>query len=597
MKKLFALLIILTLLLQAGTVFAPEAETGGLALPLATEAEPIETGSTEPVETEPVETEPVETEPMETEAVETEPVETEPIETEPVETEPIETEPAETEPIETEPTEPEELWPRETEHKLYIRGSKGAFNPNQSLTRAELAQILYNLDSYPKGEAIFPDVAAKAWYAKAVNALAATGLVKGYSDGSFRPGNAITRAELVTILARKSGLKWKQGTDFPDAARHWARNSIGLAAEQGWVNGYKDGSFRPNAPVTRAEAVTMVNRFLGRAPDKAEIARCGWINPFYDVAPGSWYYYNVMEAAVAHTALYDSAEARERWSPLPQPEAAADFAEKLQYGVSGSGKYPLEAWKLGSGENVMVLSFAIHGWEDNFAHDGQELVFLADQVKEYLCAYPNLVTGRDWTVYILRCLNPDGTYEGYSHNGPGRCTTTWLDAHGVLHRDRGVDMNRCFPYNYQSYSSARNFNGTAPLQAVEAQALAKFVQQIKGSGYNICIDTHGWFSQIITTAGRGALFNAFARQFPQNEYTYMSKGHGYFTAWTGYSLNFDSCLLELPRSVMSHSDFLSSDCVGKFERAITELLQSYSGSGAARRAPGPEEMPRQASEE
>ena len=268
----------------------------------------------------------------------------------------------------------------------------------------------------------------------------------------------------------------------------------------------------------------------------------------------------------------------------PQSAPAADSL--LNYSTSANFTVGQEGYQIGDGKNVMVLTFAIHGWEDNWARDGAELVTLADRTKAYLEANYALVENGNWTVYILRCLNPDGLYLGTTCNGQGRCTTTYYNAHGSLISGSGVgiDMNRCFPYNYKTRTDARNYNGTAPLQAKEARALASFMQKAKGSGKNICIDTHGWYSQIITSSGKGTIYKALLKQFPDNTYASLSGGSGYFSSWCAYELGYDSCLLELPSSVTSHARFESIDCTGRFTRAIEDLLQNYQNRGATREA-------------
>ena len=276
---------------------------------------------------------------------------------------------------------------------------------------------------------------------------------------------------------------------------------------------------------------------------------------------------------------------------LELPDARLHFKlpdkviETIQYGTSGSGSYPLTAYRIGTGKNVMILSFAIHGWEDNWNRDGQSLVYLADQLKSYLDTNYALVQQNNWTVYIMRCLNPDGLYLGTTCNGPGRCTTTYYNASGQLISGKGIDMNRSFPYAFQSYTGNRNFNGTAPLQCAEARAIANFVSARKGSGFNILVDTHGWFGQIITSGGKGTLYNAFLQQFPNSSYASLYGAHGYFSAWAAYVKGFDACLLELPRGITSHNAFLNAGCVWRFENAIKYLLQHYNGPASTRTLP------------
>lgn len=253
----------------------------------------------------------------------------------------------------------------------------------------------------------------------------------------------------------------------------------------------------------------------------------------------------------------------------------------VRYGTSGSGTYPLNAYQIGDGSNVMVLSFALHGWEDNWNRDGEALVELADKLSAYLDANYDLVKNGNWTVYILRCMNPDGLYLGTTCNGPGRCTTTYYNADGELMTDKGIDMNRCFPYCFRSYTGSRNFNGSEPLACAEARAAADFVTKVKGSGFNILIDTHGWYGQIITSNGKGTIYDAFHNQFTSNSYASLYGASGYFSSWTAYELNYDSCLLELP-AVYSYEAFLNAGCIGKYESAIADLLQHYNGPNATK---------------
>ena len=214
-----------------------------------------------------------------------------------------------------EPNGPEEPDPTEPVlHVRYINGaSDGLFRPGTALSRAELAKIIYDLGDYPDGKPVFNDVDAGRYYTTPVNALAAAGVLNGYSDGSFQPAKPVTRAEFVTILMRLSGKHAQAAADFPDVpAGRFFSEAVAVAQENGWVNGYNDGTFRPNNPVTRAEAVTMVNRFLGRKADRAAVDAQPECRFFPDVAKGTWYYYEVMEASIEHTALYQE-DGAEQW--------------------------------------------------------------------------------------------------------------------------------------------------------------------------------------------------------------------------------------------------------------------------------------------
>ncbi len=114
------------------------------------------------------------------------------------------------------------------------------------------------------------------------------------------------------------------------------------------------------------------------------------------------------------------------------------------------------------------------------------------------------------------------------------------------------------------------------------------MQKVKGSGRNVCIDTHGWLSQIISSSGKGTVYKAFYKQFPGNSYADLRNASGYFSSWT-YSIGFDSCLFELPWGVNTYDEFLHSGYVGKFESVIADLLANYKDSGATRGPYPPDE--------
>lgn len=247
-------------------------------------------------------------------------------------------------------------------------------------------------------------------------------------------------------------------------------------------------------------------------------------------------------------------------------------AEAIVYGQSGQGR-DLTAYRFGDGDNVIVVGFAIHGYEDNWTGDGGALVYTAGKLMEQLDQQMQLVDDWGWSVYVLPCMNPDGLLDGYTNDGPGRCTTTYLSG-GTLVTGRGIDMNRSFPTRWTAYSSDRNFNGSQPLASKESAALAKFVQDVKGSGSNVCIDTHGWMTQIITSNGYSALWDVFHSKFPYNTYANCNNGRGYFTAYTA-SLGYASCLFEFPDGIYSMSQFQRSGYCEDYCDCILSLLTRY----------------------
>lgn len=203
------------------------------------------------------------------------------------------------------------------DHSAYLKGYKdGTIGPNNSITRAETATILFRLlREKPSERGHFSDVSASSWYGEAVETLAGMGIIKGYLDGSFGPGRPISRAEFATMMTRFANAN-EGAVQFSDTATHWARKEISAAAAYGWVKGYTDGTFRPNNSITRAEAVTILNRMLSRSADRTYAAsHAGDLVPFSDLTnPNSWYYYDMVEAANGHE--YTRTGDTETWSEL-----------------------------------------------------------------------------------------------------------------------------------------------------------------------------------------------------------------------------------------------------------------------------------------
>lgn len=203
-----------------------------------------------------------------------------------------------------------------TSHGSYINGTGSAkFSPTASLTRAQAAKILYELlenKSAGPFNITFSDVSDSAWYATAVKTLASIGVINGYKDGTFCPGKNVTRAEFVTMLVNLTGATGSDVSFSDVSATHWARNAIAAAAANGWVNGYTDGTFRPGNNITRAEAVVVMNRVLGRSADKDAVDHGEGMFHFIDVSMSAWYYYDVMEAATGHE--YEKSGSAETWT-------------------------------------------------------------------------------------------------------------------------------------------------------------------------------------------------------------------------------------------------------------------------------------------
>lgn len=195
------------------------------------------------------------------------------------------------------------------DHIAYIIGYEdGTVRPGANITRAEVATIFFRLltdetrESYWSQSSGFTDVASGAWYNNAVSTLTRAGILDGYEDGSFRPNASITRAEFtkiaVSFFKHVGGASSSPFNDVPDSA--WYAEFVKAAAELGLIDGYEDGTFRPNAPITRAEACTIVNRTLGRAPDKDNLLPEHEMLTWPDNSRDAWYYAQIQEATNSH---------------------------------------------------------------------------------------------------------------------------------------------------------------------------------------------------------------------------------------------------------------------------------------------------------
>lgn len=207
------------------------------------------------------------------------------------------------------------------EHITYVSGDgAGSFLPNQSITRAQAAKMLYSLlESQELGSYsyAFSDVNSAEWYYTPVSVLASLNVLTGTDGGAFYPNKAMTRAEFVTMLSRFYPLS-SASTTFADVPQtSWAQTYIASAVAKGWVNGYEDGTFRPNNALSRAEAVVIINRVLGRQADTAVLEK---ESPriFADLTPDHWAYANVLEAVVPHTVASGDSET-ESWQEYQIP--------------------------------------------------------------------------------------------------------------------------------------------------------------------------------------------------------------------------------------------------------------------------------------
>ena len=208
-------------------------------------------------------------------------------------------------------------------HFAYIVGYEdGTVRPNANISRAEVAAIFFRLlkddvrDDNLTANSVFTDVALGKWYNKSISTMAKIGIVKGRTADTFVPNAPITRAEFAAICSRFDRSNVEIKSDFNDISGHWAENEIRRAASLGWIQGYTDGSFKPDQNITRAEAASMINRMLHRLPETVDDLLDGMIQ-WPDNQPSDWYYINMQEATNSHD-FNQKGEINEYWTKLTE---------------------------------------------------------------------------------------------------------------------------------------------------------------------------------------------------------------------------------------------------------------------------------------
>ena len=207
------------------------------------------------------------------------------------------------------------------DHFAYVIGyPDGKVHPEGNISRAEVATIFFRLlksdirDVNLTADNGFSDVSNGQWHNKAISTMAKLGIVKGRRADRFDPDASITRAEFAAICARFNTKPVENSGSFSDISGHWAENEIERAAAFGWISGYPDGTFRPDARITRAEAMTMINRVLCRMPQsKSDLLNSMVTWP--DNKPSDWHYLAVQEATNSHD-FNRKGEVGESWTKL-----------------------------------------------------------------------------------------------------------------------------------------------------------------------------------------------------------------------------------------------------------------------------------------
>ena len=206
-------------------------------------------------------------------------------------------------------------------HIGYINGyPDGSVQPNGNITREEITSILYRIVNHdyekpfiPTGDA-FPDVAENRWSAHDIEYMSDKGIIHGYPDKEFKPANNLTRAEFAALISRFAKLeKTDAENPFPDVdSSHWAYDDILKLSASGLMQGYEDGTYRPEDMITRAEVMTVINKILGRNPSESYVKSLDY-NPFTDLVKDKWYYTAVLEATVTHNYYLDDSGLEIKW--------------------------------------------------------------------------------------------------------------------------------------------------------------------------------------------------------------------------------------------------------------------------------------------
>lgn len=189
----------------------------------------------------------------------------------------------------------------------YLKGyTDKTFKPNNNMTRAEFSSMISNILTIPENlqSVNFKDVSADKWYADDIKLVAGAGLINGYNDGTFKPANMITRAEATSIIIRMLDLpKVNSINKFPDINGHWAYNDIVAASTAGLVDGYTDGTFKPEGYITRAEVTKIINNLLGRKPINDTS-----LNKFLDVKTEHWAFGEIISATSENDIIKKSSK-------------------------------------------------------------------------------------------------------------------------------------------------------------------------------------------------------------------------------------------------------------------------------------------------
>lgn len=343
------------------------------------------------------------------------------------------------------------------EHVAYVSGDGDMVFPENKLSRSEAASLIYQLltDPAQPSESHFSDVPEGAWYQTFVDSLAEMKILSGMGNGTFQPKNNITRAEFAAMLSKLFPMETAE-VNFSDVSEtHWAYAAIQNAVAKNWVSGYPDGTFRPDSSITRAEAFAMMNKMLGRSPDKELIDAQGKILRFLDLPYNYWAYYHIMEASIPHDHSYDE-NGNEVWEyyqvPTAQLGQGPHLVEGELYCVGSDGYYVRN-------DSVGVLKFDDSGryTTGDTALDKKLTSIVLQEANSSDSLYNNLRRMYDYVI-------DDYSYLAVTHVPQG--STGWENSYASSMIDR--HMGNCYSY-------AALFTLLARKMGYQAQAVSGLV--------------------------------------------------------------------------------------------------------------------------
>lgn len=537
-----------------------------------------------------------------------------------------------------------------------VRGvdEQGTFHPSSAITRAEVAMILYTMlqpaqrytSQNPKFIAgfeidlnglscSFSDVASSAWYYQSVAAQQKLGLLKGVGNNQFAPNDTVTVAQALTA-ANRIHEKYHRSSDSGQEI-DWMEEARSRAIAYGLISESQYNVSDLSRAATRQETIGI----LYHALDEEEYPALNERNTLPDMNADDACFDEILKlyragilsgsdgfGTFCPSTSITRAELAAILTRMVVPVMRVKFssypAEKMTYGYSGEylatdgeSGYPLTAYRIGNGKNVLLLTYCIHGTEsanDSNAEihcDGAILNRLAYQMVDDLKANYSTVKAGDWSVYIIPACNPDGLHYSngkssavgrqtkyYYHviqNEGGSYIKTSLTCDPQLRH--GIDMNRSFDYNFRANTTVGDdcYCGVTPMQCPETEYLAAFAESIKGTGKNVVIDTHGWYSQILinrsSTRQSNVVYKAFYKQFGFNTTNQLQGSRSYFAAYCVNKLGYtEGCLFEMPNSVEFNISngwtprgsvaemqeaFDRQNCGGRYKAAILEILKLF----------------------